>query len=72
MKCPVDDTALTMAELKSMVVDFCPKCRGVWLSRDSLNKLLTGPAEKPPESPKPEEEKQKTIVDDFLEGFGLK
>ncbi len=81
MKCPVDGTLLSMTEIKSLIVDYCPQCRGVWLPRDSLNKLIERAERqtKPPESPaapatteKTGEEKPKTIVDDILEGFGLK
>lgn len=40
MKCPVDDTDLAMAERHGIEVDYCPKCRGVWLDRGELDKII--------------------------------
>lgn len=41
MKCPVCiDTALIMAERHGVEIDYCPKCRGVWLDRGELDKII--------------------------------
>ncbi len=40
MKCPIDDTELTMSERQGIEVDYCPKCRGVWLDRGELDKII--------------------------------
>ena len=41
MKCPTcSDTALVMAERQGVEIDYCPKCRGVWLDRGELDKLV--------------------------------
>jgi Zn-finger nucleic acid-binding protein len=40
MKCPVCQETLTMTERKGVEIDFCPKCRGVWLDRGELDKIL--------------------------------
>lgn len=40
MKCPIDDTELTMAERQGIEIDYCPKCRGVWLDRGELDKII--------------------------------
>ncbi len=41
MRCPnCVDTLLTMAERQGVEIDYCPKCRGVWLDRGELDKLL--------------------------------
>lgn len=41
MKCPVcTDTALVMAERHGVEIDYCPKCRGVWLDRGELDKII--------------------------------
>ncbi len=41
MKCPnCDDQTLTMSERQGVEIDYCPKCRGVWLDRGELDKLL--------------------------------
>ena len=40
MKCPVDQTQLTISERQGVEIDFCPTCRGVWLDRGELDKLI--------------------------------
>jgi len=41
MKCPAcTDTALVMSDRQGVEVDFCPQCRGVWLDRGELDKLI--------------------------------
>ena len=41
MKCPVDtDTDLQMTERQGVEIDYCPKCRGVWLDRGELDKVI--------------------------------
>ncbi|CAN7589537.1 zf-TFIIB domain-containing protein [Caballeronia sp. LjRoot34] len=41
MKCPVCKTPdLLMADRQGIEVDYCPTCRGVWLDRGELDKLI--------------------------------
>lgn len=41
MFCPVcSQTTLLMAERQGVEIDYCPKCRGVWLDRGELDKLI--------------------------------
>jgi hypothetical protein len=41
MKCPnCVDTLLVMADKQGVEIDYCPNCRGVWLDRGELDKLL--------------------------------
>jgi Zn-finger nucleic acid-binding protein len=40
MDCPVDGTQLMMSERQGIEIDYCPKCRGVWLDRGELDKLI--------------------------------
>lgn len=41
MKCPVcADSTLLMADRQGVEVDYCPSCRGVWLDRGELDKLM--------------------------------
>ncbi|WP_432477349.1 zf-TFIIB domain-containing protein [Nocardioides sp. GXQ0305] len=40
MKCPNDGTTLTMSERSGIEIDYCPDCRGVWLDRGELDKLI--------------------------------
>lgn len=41
MKCPVDSATLLITERKGVEIDYCPECRGVWLDRGELDKLIT-------------------------------
>lgn len=41
MKCPVcKDVTLLMSEKKGVEIDYCPECRGIWLDRGELEKLV--------------------------------
>ena len=40
MACPVDGTALQMSERSGIEIDYCPACRGVWLDRGELDKII--------------------------------
>ena len=41
MKCPVcPDATLLMADRQGVEIDYCPTCRGVWLDRGELDKLV--------------------------------
>ena len=41
MKCPIDtETDLVMADRQGIEIDYCPKCRGVWLDRGELDKII--------------------------------
>ena len=40
MKCPVDATDLIMTERSEAEIDYCPQCRGVWLDRGELDKII--------------------------------
>jgi Zn-finger nucleic acid-binding protein len=40
MKCPVDNIDLVMSERQGIEIDYCPKCRGVWLDRGELDKII--------------------------------
>ena len=47
MRCPVDAVELVMTERQGIEVDYCPTCRGVWLDRGELDKIIersTAPA----------------------------
>jgi len=53
MKCPVCSVDLTMSERQGIEIDYCPQCRGVWLDRGELDKIIersqTMPAETYPD-----------------------
>lgn len=41
MKCPVcPDTDLVMSDRQGVEIDYCPRCRGVWLDRGELDKIV--------------------------------
>ena len=41
MKCPhCKDKDLVMSERKGVEVDYCPDCRGIWLDKGELDKIL--------------------------------
>jgi Zn-finger nucleic acid-binding protein len=41
MKCPAcPDTVLSMSERNGIEIDYCPACRGVWLDRGELDKII--------------------------------
>ena len=40
MKCPTDNATLVMSERSGIEIDYCPECRGVWLDRGELDKIL--------------------------------
>lgn len=52
MPCPVDGTALVMSERSGIEIDYCPTCRGVWLDRGELDKIIERSAEQAP-APQP-------------------
>ena len=54
MTCPSCSQKLKIAERKGIEIDYCPSCRGVWLDRGELDKIiersaeeLSGPREQP-------------------------
>jgi hypothetical protein len=58
MKCPNDATTLVMSERQGIEIDYCPECRGVWLDRGELDKIIdrapAGNAPTAPAQPRPE------------------
>ena len=41
MKCPnCPDTSLVMSDRQGVEIDYCPTCRGVWLDRGELDKII--------------------------------
>lgn len=56
MPCPVCKVALVMSERQGVEIDYCPQCRGVWLDRGELDKILerSAAAEVPQAPPPPQ------------------
>jgi uncharacterized protein len=40
MKCPVCEVPLSISSREGVEIDFCPQCRGVWLDRGELDKVI--------------------------------
>lgn len=40
MNCPNCNETLVMADRQGVEIDYCPKCRGVWLDRGELDKII--------------------------------
>jgi uncharacterized protein len=49
MPCPVCKVPLSMSDRQGVEIDYCPQCRGVWLDRGELDKIIerSGAAEVP-------------------------
>lgn len=64
MQCPVcPETLLAMTERQGIEIDYCPKCRGIWLDRGELDKLIERSAEaqsasQPQPAPQPQAPQQ--------------
>ncbi len=40
MQCPIDGTQLVMTDRAGVEIDYCTQCRGVWLDRGELDKII--------------------------------
>lgn len=70
MNCPVCDTKLRAVEKMGVEVDICPDCKGVWLDRGELEKLIElassdgAVRERPTERPRAHEDDHRRRDDD--------
>lgn len=48
MKCPVDGATLVISDRSGVEIDYCPECRGVWLDRGELDKIIERSADQMP------------------------
>ena len=57
MPCPVCKVPLVMSDRQGVEIDYCPQCRGVWLDRGELDKIIErsgaqeAPAPSQPQAP---------------------
>ena len=51
MQCPNDGAVLTMSERSGIEIDYCPTCRGVWLDRGELDKIIERSLTQPTAAP---------------------
>lgn len=53
MQCPIDGTQLVMTDRNGVEIDYCPQCRGVWLDRGELDKIIERSGVQAPPPPPP-------------------
>ena len=71
MKCPhCPDTTLVMTDRQGVEIDYCPVCRGIWLDRGELDKLLerAAVASAPPPASVTQSRKQPDFEDSDYRG----
>lgn len=51
MNCPLCNLELRITDRSGIEIDYCPKCRGVWLDRGELDKIIERSAAAPPAEP---------------------
>lgn len=40
MNCPICSVKLQITERQGVEINFCPRCRGIWLDRGALEKII--------------------------------
>ena len=65
MACPVDGATLVMSERQGVEIDYCPTCRGVWLDRGELDKILDRSAQDAPQAAAPPQQQQQGYQQDY-------
>jgi hypothetical protein len=63
MNCPIDGAVLEMSERQGVEIDYCPKCRGVWLDRGELDKLIERSESWSPAPPPPPRREERSYSD---------
>src|SRR3712207_3930479 len=85
MSCPHCAVPLVMSERQGIEIDYCPQCRGVWLDRGELDKIIersaapsaaAPPVQQPGYAPQPgygeHRDHHKKYDDDYHGGYGYK
>ena len=72
MKCPVDNETLVMTDRGGVEIDYCPKCRGVWLDRGELDKIIERSAGAQPAPPPSQAQYQQPPQGHQQHGYGQK
>lgn len=71
--CPVDGTVLVPVERSGIEIDHCPSCRGVWLDRGELDKIIersAAPAAAPAPAPQYRDERPRYEERGHGHGYG--
>ena len=69
MQCPIDGTQLVMTDRAGVEIDYCPKCRGVWLDRGELDKIIERSAVPAAPQPACAEPRQQDYREDSHGGY---
>ena len=66
LQCPLCRVSLVMSERQNIEIDYCPKCRGVWLDRGELDKIIerSVPEQQAPPAPQSRSERDRDRHDD--------
>jgi Zn-finger nucleic acid-binding protein len=56
MNCPICNVPLQLAVRQEVEIDYCQKCRGVWLDRGELDKLIERSTAAPFSAPREDQE----------------
>lgn len=75
MKCPTCTTVqLIMSERQGVEIDYCPECRGVWLDRGELDKIIAKSADqqdsRPQQAPPPQQPHYQQQGQHYNQGHG--
>ncbi|MBZ9906497.1 zf-TFIIB domain-containing protein [Mesorhizobium sp. BR115XR7A] len=76
MVCPSCRVALVMSERQGIEIDYCPQCRGVWLDRGELDKIVersgrdASPAPQPQPAPFAQPQHGRDRDDDYSRSHG--
>jgi len=75
MLCPTDQTPLVMSERQGIEIDYCPTCRGVWLDRGELDKIIEKSTEGQPapaqqQAPPPPQQQQYQQQPQYQQTYG--
>lgn len=74
MNCPTCSVALLITERQGIEIDYCPQCRGVWLDRGELDKLIERAGMQANTAMKPREEAYREDDEDprgHQAGYGM-
>ncbi len=68
MKCPhCTDATLVMTERQGVEIDYCPQCRGVWLDRGELDKLIERAGAQAAHAPAAAPQRSAPVRPDFVD-----
>lgn len=68
MKCPNCDATLLMSDKNGVEIDYCPNCRGIWLDKGELEKIMERAADHYSQRTNYESDYKKYHYDDYKRG----